>query len=95
VRQRDAAPWLTAADRAEWELLWRVLVDEVFAHREAGCERCDAGDCPSARGAIEAAVEWAELRSAHSFAIAMRRRQDIADLMTEATASAANGKEAA
>jgi hypothetical protein len=60
-------------------VIWHVLVDEVFAHREAGCERCDAGDCPSVRGAIEAAVEWAELRSAHSFAVGMRRMQNEID----------------
>jgi hypothetical protein len=79
VRQRGAAPWLTEADRGEWELLWRVLVDEVFAHREVGCERCEAGDCPAVSGAVEVAVEWAELRSLRSLAVALRARQDLYD----------------
>jgi hypothetical protein len=74
-----SAPWLTDADRAEWDLLWRVLVDEVFDHRERGCDRCADGSCPAVRGAIEAVVEWAELRSLRSFAVAMRARQDVID----------------
>jgi hypothetical protein len=70
------APWLTDADRAEWAVLWRVLVDEVFDHRERGCAHCDDGNCPAVRGAIEAAVDRAELLSAHSFAAGMRRLQN-------------------
>jgi hypothetical protein len=73
------APWLTAGDRAEWAVLWRVLVDEIAAHREAGCWRCDEGNCSAVSGAIAAAVEWAELRDLHSFAVAMRARQDVLD----------------
>jgi hypothetical protein len=76
---RNNAPWLTPADRAEWDLLWRVLVDEVFDHRAQGCRRCDDGDCPAVRGAIEAALEWVELRSLRSFAVALRARQDLVD----------------
>ena len=80
---KPSAPWLTAADRAEWDVLWRVLVDEVFDHRERGCERgcerCAEGTCRAVRGAIEAVVEWVELRSLRSFAIAMRARQDALD----------------
>jgi hypothetical protein len=74
-----SAPWLTAADRAEWAVLWRLLVDEIHAHRDAGCSRCDEGNCPAVSGAIAAAVEWEELRSLHSFAAAMRARQDVLD----------------
>jgi hypothetical protein len=71
-----AAAWWSPADDAELAVLVRVLVDEVFDHRAKGCAHCGDGNCPAVRGAIEAAVEWAELRSAHSFACAMRRLQN-------------------
>jgi hypothetical protein len=77
------APWLTAADRAEWDLVWRQLIDLAFEHRER-CFDCAVaavdGDCCSImRAAIESAVEWAEKRSDLSYAIAMRARQDVLD----------------
>ena len=75
----SAHPWWTDTDRAEVAALTRVLVDEVYQHRERGCRRCDAGEsCPAVRAGVEVAVEWVEVRAAVSLARAMRARQELA-----------------
>jgi hypothetical protein len=80
-----AQPWWTPADRAELELIAHRLVDGVFAHR-TGCETCAAGDlpCPHVRAAIEAVVEWRDLRVLLSRAEWLRARQDELDQAAEA-----------
>jgi hypothetical protein len=75
-----SAPWWTSADRAEVAALKRVLVSEVYAHHERGCQYCEAGDpCPAVQAGIQAAVEFVELRATVSFAQTARNRQSLID----------------
>jgi hypothetical protein len=73
-------PWWTAADQAELDVLIGELVDLEFEHREH-CQQCRAGEpCRAKREAIETVVDWRERRSARSFAVAMRARQDLIEI---------------
>jgi hypothetical protein len=76
---RDQA-WWTPADAAELDLIVRELVDNAFLHRSK-CEICIAGErCPKLRAAIEAVVEWRDLRVLASKAAWLRMIQDHLDL---------------
>lgn len=74
------APWWTAADDAELTVLAREFVDGEIEHRER-CEVCLQGGpwCKPLQEALEVIIDWRERRSAHSFAAAMRARQNIID----------------
>jgi hypothetical protein len=73
----SSRPWWTPADDAELDLRARELVDEVFAHRER-CALCATGypPCPHVTAAIEAVVDWRELRILRSLAAWLRAGQD-------------------
>jgi hypothetical protein len=77
------APWWTAADDAELAVLVRDLVELAFLHRER-CDECrsEGRSCAVVREAIEVVLEWRERRSARSFAVALRARQDVLDART-------------
>lgn len=82
---RAPAPWWTAADNAELDLLVREFVDALFSHDQR-CPQCIAqlagtspNRCKEFGEVVTAIVEWRELRSAASFAIAMRRLQNTLD----------------
>ena len=70
-------PWLTQADLAEMDVVSRVLVDAVFTHREK-CATChETGRyCTPISEAIQAAVDWAELRTLKSQAATLRLMQN-------------------
>ena len=70
-------PWLTEADLAEMDVVSRVLVNAAFEHK-AKCAACrEAGRyCGPIAEAIEAAVDWAELRTLKSKATALRSMQN-------------------
>jgi hypothetical protein len=95
------APWWTAADQAELELLWAEWVDGAFEHRDR-CAACIAHErvygkqwCDALRESLEIVLDWRERRSLYSYVVEMRRLQDLADLKTEAPGSTANRTEAA
>jgi hypothetical protein len=69
--------WLTEADLAEIDVVSKVLVDAIFTHREK-CSTCRSTGryCTPIVGAIEAAVDWAELRTMTSKAEALRAMQN-------------------
>jgi hypothetical protein len=75
------APWWTAADDAEFHVLIEELVDGIHLHRER-CSICCQGDawCRPLQEALEEVVHWRGRRLSHSYAIAMRAKQDLADL---------------
>lgn len=66
-------PWLTEADLAEMDVVSRVLVDAIFEHKTkcAAC-RAEGRYCGPIAEAIEAAVDWAELRTLKSKAMTLR-----------------------
>jgi hypothetical protein len=70
-------PWLTEADHAEIAVVSRVLVDAIWTHKEK-CSTCREGDryCTAIAGAIQAACDWAELRTMTSKAEALRAMQN-------------------
>jgi hypothetical protein len=69
--------WLTEADVAEMDVVSRVLVDAIFEHK-AKCAACrETGRyCTPIAEAIQAAVDWAELRTLTSKAEALRAMQN-------------------
>jgi hypothetical protein len=69
-------PWLTDADLAEIDVVSEVLVNAIFEHK-GRCSTCrEAGRyCTPIAGAIQAAVDWAELRTMTSKARALRALQ--------------------
>jgi hypothetical protein len=69
--------WLTAADLAEMDVVSRVLVNAVFEHKER-CRACreDGRYCTPIAEAIQAAVDWAEIRTLTSKAEALRAMQN-------------------
>jgi hypothetical protein len=71
------SPWLTEADLAEIEVASRVLVNAVFEHKEK-CSTCreDGRYCTPISEAIQAAVDWAEIRTLTSKAEALRAMQN-------------------
>jgi hypothetical protein len=73
-------PWWTPADAAELDLLTRELVDKTFSHRFT-CEVCIAGHppCPQIPAAIEAVIEWRDLRVLASKAAWLRVIQNWLD----------------
>ena len=75
-----AQPWWTPADAAELDVQTRALVDEVFDHREEGCDVCAAGypPCPHVGTAIEKVETWRDVRVLRSKAVWLRLRQDRA-----------------
>jgi hypothetical protein len=70
-------PWLAAADLAEIDVVSKVLTNCIFEHKEK-CSDCrETGRaCTAVLGAIEAAVDWAELRTLTSKAEALRAMQN-------------------
>jgi hypothetical protein len=72
------APWWTAADDAELTVLVQEFVDGEIEHRER-CAICSQGGpwCKPLQEALETIIDWRERRSAHSFAIAMRRLEQL------------------
>jgi hypothetical protein len=70
------APWWTTADDAELRVLVQEFVDGVHQHRER-CNICRQGGpwCQTLREALELIGDWRERRSAHSFAIVMRKAE--------------------
>jgi hypothetical protein len=72
--------WLTEADHAEIAVVSRVLVDAIWTHKEK-CSTCreDGRYCTAIAGAIEEAVDWAELRTLASMAEALRAMQNRRD----------------
>jgi hypothetical protein len=95
------APWWTAADQGELEVLLSEWVDGAFAHRDR-CAACVEQErvygqqwCDALRDSLEIVLDWRERRSLHSYAAGMRWLQNQIDLETEAPVRAANGKEAA
>lgn len=70
-------PWLTDADLAEMDVVSRVLVNAVFEHKER-CHTCreDGRYCTAISEAIQAAVDWAEIRTLTSKAEALRAMQN-------------------
>lgn len=69
-------PWLTEADLADIAVVSRVLVDAVWEHKEH-CAACrESGRyCGPIAEAIQAACDWAELRTLQSKATALRARE--------------------
>ena len=69
--------YLTAADHAEIDVVARVLVDGIYEHKER-CRACRENryGCSSVASAIEAAVDWAELRAMTSKAEALRAERN-------------------
>jgi hypothetical protein len=70
-------PWLTAADLAEIDVVAKALVNCIFEHKErcAACRETGHG-CNAVVRAIEAAVDWAELRTMTSKATTLRAMQN-------------------
>jgi hypothetical protein len=70
-------PWLTEADLAEMEVVSRVLVNAVFEHKER-CRVCRETSryCTPISEAIQATVDWAEIRTLTSKAEALRAMQN-------------------
>ena len=64
------SPWTTDADRAESEVNARWLVDWYWDNPD---------DEPGLRLRTERLFAWQERRRAESFAVAMRRIQDVLD----------------
>lgn len=62
----DVGVW-TTADSSELDCLIDELVRGYFEHK-SGCASCAAGypPCPHVRTAIEAVVEWREMRELRS-----------------------------
>jgi hypothetical protein len=66
-------PWLTRADLAELDVVSRVLVHGIHEHRErCGACRESRYGCSSVSAAVQAAVDWAELRALVSKAETLR-----------------------
>jgi hypothetical protein len=65
--------WFTPADLAEVDVVARVLVDGIHEHRErcAACRGSRYG-CSSVAAAVQAAVDWVELRALTSKAETLR-----------------------
>jgi hypothetical protein len=61
------------------------LVDNVFQHRDAGCQVCVAGSppCPKVQKAIAVAVEWRDARIVLSRAKWERSRQRLVEFEQE------------
>jgi hypothetical protein len=72
--------WFSAADLAEIDLVSKLLSNAIFEHKER-CQECrEAGRyCTPIVEAIEAAVDWAEIRMLTSKAAALRAMQSRAD----------------
>jgi hypothetical protein len=76
------APWLTAADVAETELVAWHLSGCIWTHRQE-CAVCSAGlpYCEPVKEAIEAALDWKrgrDLRSRALFLRALQNRREAA-----------------
>jgi hypothetical protein len=70
-------PWLTEANPAEIDVVAKVLTNAIYEHREkcAACREAGRG-CTSIVAAIEAAIEWVELRTLKSKAATLRLMQN-------------------
>jgi hypothetical protein len=69
--------WLSEADLAEVDVVAKVLTNAIFEHKEK-CSTCRSTGryCTPIVGAIEAAVDWAEVRTLTSKAEALRAMQN-------------------
>ncbi len=79
------APWWTAADQAEIDLLWTEFLFALDSH-EARCGQCrdqlagvDPSRCDEFGDTIMAIVEYREMRSLASYAVGMRQMQAVID----------------
>jgi hypothetical protein len=72
----ERAPWWTAADQAELDVLIHAFVDAVWAHR-ARCSTCASGGlwCVPLREALEAVLDWRWSRLLRSKAAWLRERE--------------------
>jgi hypothetical protein len=74
-----ALPYWSAADQAELDLLTAELVKAAMIHRERCSCKAALPWCRSLRDALEAVVEWRDLRILQSWAAYERARQDLND----------------
>lgn len=77
-------PWWTEADAAELDLLVGELVRAVAAHREH-CQICMAGGlwCSGLRDALDATIQWRDLRRLRSRASWLRVEQKTSDWLLD------------
>lgn len=85
----SSAPWWTAADAAELDLLTVELVRVAFLHRD-GCDHCQArtGWCDRMRDAFTGLQEWLTSRELQSRAQWLRTAQEQAPGSVAAESSA-------
>jgi hypothetical protein len=78
VRSLATAPYWTAADRAELDVLIDALLGAVAIHRER-CRVCSAGGpwCAPLRDCFESVLAWRRTRELRSLAAWLRMRQTL------------------
>jgi hypothetical protein len=84
---KDAMPWWTEADQAEWELLGFEFVEAAWAHHER-CPICALGGawCRPLAEAFDALLLWCHRRMRRTWATYMRAQQDDLDKWESAAA---------